>query len=432
MKTLAKTAFLFYYVKTTILNRKRADFDGAVIIVSNHPSTIMDPLNVCTRVPRMVNFLANASMFKTKFGGWFFRTFFCIPVERYKDTDGKPLNNDKAFEKAINHLSKGNIIFMCPEGSSESERHLRTIKTGCGRIAMATEKANDFKLNLRILPVGLTYAHGTKFRDEVVVNFGKMIQVADFQKSAAKDAFEDVRKLTEEISNRLSEVMINARDKAEDLFIKKLEAIQQTEHPLKAENHFFRVKNLIKNFHEAQEKNSARMTAFSEKVNAYFQQLTEINTSDRAFKNAKNTLADWLILFLGFPFFLIGYLSHFLPTAIPKYVNNRFNNSEAFIPTFQAMTGLVTFPFFYFLQTLLVHLIIGNGWITLAYFLTIIPFGLVAEKYRNFWKGVKERRNAANFKKQHPDLFAQFYEMREEILEKMRQFSGEGQELVEG
>ena len=65
---------------------------------------------------------------------------------------------------------------MCPEGSSETERHLRPIKTGCGRIAMGTEKANNFGLGLRILPVGLTYKDGQKFRDEVVVNFGKMIQ----------------------------------------------------------------------------------------------------------------------------------------------------------------------------------------------------------------------------------------------------------------
>ncbi len=423
VKTIAKIAFWFFYAKTTILNRKRAKVEGAVIIVSNHPATMMDPLNVCTRVPRMVNFLANSGMFKTKFGNWFFSTFYCIPVERYKDTGGKPLNNDKAFEKAIAHLSKGKMLFMCPEGTSYSERHLRKIKTGCGRIAMATAKAHDFKLNLRILPVGLTYSDGTTFRDKVVVNFGKMIQVADFQKNAANETFEDVKKLTEEVSNRLGELMINARDKAEDLFIKKLEAIQQTENPLKEDKHFFRVKNLIKNFHEAQEKNSTALTVFSEKVNTYFQQLTTIDSSDQAFKNSKNSFFDWLILIIGFPFFLFGYLSHFLPTIFPKYVNNRFNSSDAFAPTFKSMTGLVTFPLFYFLQTLLVHLIVGNGWITLAYFLLIIPLGLVAEKYMIFWKTVKERRNAANFKKKNPDLSAQFQQMRAEILERLIQLS---------
>lgn len=395
--------------------------EGAVIIVSNHPATMMDPLNVCLRVPRMVNFLANASMFKTKFGNWFFNTFYCIPVERYKDTGGKPLNNDQAFAKAIAHLGKKKLLFMCPEGSSYSERHLRQIKTGCGRIAMATAKAHDFKLNLRILPVGLTYENGTTFRDKVVVNFGKMIQVADFQKNAANEAFEDVRKLTEEIGNRLSELMINARDKAEDLFIKKLEAIQQTEHPLKAEKHFFRVKNLIKNFHEAQEKNGAHWAGFSKNVNNYFQQLTAIDTTDKAFKYSKNSVLDWLILIVGFPFFLIGYLNHFLPTFFPRYVNNRFNSSPAFAPTYKSLTGLLTFPIFYFLQTLAVHLIFNNWWITLVYFLTIIPFGLIAEKYMNFWQMIKERRNAANFKKKNPDLSAQFQQMREEILGQLMQ-----------
>lgn len=369
----------------------------------------------------MANFLANAGMFKTRFGNWFFNTFYCIPVERYKDTKGKPLNNDKAFEKAIAHLSKEKILFMCPEGSSNSERHLRPIKTGCGRIAMATAKANDFKLNLRILPVGLTLEDGTTFRDKVVVNFGKMIQVADFKKYVAKDSFEDVRKLTEEIGNRLSELMVNARDRAEDLFIKKLEAIQQTEVPLNEEKHFYRAKELIKNFHQAQEKNSANLTVFSEKVNTYFQQLTEIKTSDRAFKNSSNTVLDWFILLIGFPFFLIGAVSHYLPMVIPKMVNNKFNpkNPNSFSPTFKSLTGLLTFPLFYGLQTLLVHLVFGNGWITLVYFLSLIPFGLLAEKYLNFWQIVKERRNAANFKKQNPDLSAQFQQLRSEILEKL-------------
>lgn len=413
---MTKISFWFYYVKSTVLNKKRSEVEGAVIIVSNHPATLMDPLNVCTRVPRMVNFLANASMFKTKFGNWFFNTFYCIPVERYKDTGGKPLNNEQAFDKAIAHLSKGNILFMCPEGMSESERHLRPIKTGCGRIAMATEKANNFELNLRVLPVGLTYEHGTKFRDKVVINFGEMIQVSDFQEFVEVEDFLDVRKLTEEIGNRLSELMIDANNKAEDLFLKKLESILQTEHPLNEEQHFFRVKNLLKNIHQAQEKDAEKMLVFRNKVNRYFQQLTEISSNDFGLKNAKNKLSHWLILLIGFPFFLFGYLNHFFPIIIPKFVNDRFNDSEAFIPTFKAMTGLVTFPLFYFVQTLLVHLIFDNEWVTLAYFLLIVPSGLIAEQYLNFWKRVKGCWNAANLKKKSSDLFVQVYQIREDIL----------------
>ena len=418
-KSLVKISFWFFYAKTTILNRKRGDFEGPVIVVSNHPATMMDPLNVVARIPRIAHFLANASMFKTKFGNWFFNTFFCIPVERYKDTGGKPLNNEQAFDKAIAHLSKGNVLFVCPEGSSFSERHLRPIKTGCGRIAMATAKANDFKINLRILPVGLTYADGTTFRDKVVINFGKMIQVADFQQYSFEDTFEDVRKLTEEIGQRLSELMVNARDKAEDIFIKKLEAIQQTELPLGEEKHFFRVKNLLQNFHQAQEKNGIYWSVFCEKVNTYFQQLTEIGSSDYGFKHAQNSWKDWLILIVGFPVFLFGYLNHYLPTFIPDRVYQYFKPDVSFAPTYKSLTGVITFPLFYFLQSVGVHLLFGNGWITLIYILLLIPSGLIAERYLIFWNKVKERKNAAQFKQSNPDLFLQFQEMRADILEKL-------------
>jgi len=422
-KLLAKVVFWFFYSKTTVLNREKGDFEGATIVVSNHPATMLDPLNVVTRVSRMSFFLANASLFKTRFNNWFFNTFYCIPVERYKDTGGKPLNNADAFRRAIEHLSKGNILFLCPEGLSETERHLRPIKTGCGRIALATEQAHDFQLNLRILPVGLTYTDGRAFRDKVIVNFGDRFKVSDFQQYTGEDGFEAVRELTEEIERRLSDLIINAKDRTEDLFLQKLEIIQQTNAPLAHKEHYFRTKKLLKNYHKALEKGITKETDFKAIVNGYFNELNEQKINDFALKNPKRSLGSWLLLFVSFFPFLFGFLNNYLSIQIPSWIDKKFAGDSSFSPTFKVLSGLILLPLFYFLQTLIVHLIFGNWWITLGYFLLLLPSFFIAEWWWALYEKTKKSSIAATLKKKNTAWFERILSMRNEIEKIMAKIS---------
>jgi 1-acyl-sn-glycerol-3-phosphate acyltransferase len=129
---------------------------------------MLDPLNAAEEIQTEVFFLANAGLFKNPVAGWILRKLYCIPIQRYEDTGGKPLNNKASFEQAIRHLAQGGCLYIAPEGTSYVNRRLRKLKTGTARIAFATESSHDFQLGLCILPVGLNYSDPTQFRSQLL------------------------------------------------------------------------------------------------------------------------------------------------------------------------------------------------------------------------------------------------------------------------
>ena len=86
---------LFYAKKYFINPAPLKKIKRPAIIVSNHPSTLMDPLNVSKEVNGIVFFLANAGMFKHWFSNWFFSTCYCIKIERKEDVGAKRMDETK-------------------------------------------------------------------------------------------------------------------------------------------------------------------------------------------------------------------------------------------------------------------------------------------------------------------------------------------------
>lgn len=248
LKFIVKIAIRIYYRKITIVNRERLHFQGPAIVVSNHPCTLMDPLNVgvCARAP--FYFLANAGLFKSKFGNWFFNTFYCIPIARMQDTGGKPVNNAAAFARCDAHMVKGGTLFIAPEGDSWMRRRVSKLKTGTVRIAFNSEEQHDYNLDLKIVPVGLTYSNPTAFRGDVLVNVGEYLYVKDFKQQYEKDPIEATRAVTQVLEDLLRDLTIDTIDDAEDLFVKQLEAILKNQTSLKPEATFHRAKKFNPRF----------------------------------------------------------------------------------------------------------------------------------------------------------------------------------------
>jgi len=187
-KYIVDGSFRLFYSKTTIFKKEKLNPKGPCIIVANHPSTMMDPLNVVSRIKPQVHFLANGGLFLTKFNRWFFSTFYCIPIYRKIDTKGGKTENADSFIAANAHLEKGGLLYIAPEGTSYPPRQMKKLKTGFARIAFAAEAANDFELGLTILPIGLSYTNTKEFKAEVILNPGELIRVSDFKAEYEADA----------------------------------------------------------------------------------------------------------------------------------------------------------------------------------------------------------------------------------------------------
>ncbi|HKK80402.1 MAG TPA: 1-acyl-sn-glycerol-3-phosphate acyltransferase, partial [Phaeodactylibacter sp.] len=231
LKGLTKLSLRLYYPNADLLNIQRLKYKGGSILVSNHPNTLIDPLNAASRVPKIVHFLANASLFGTPFTYWFFNTFFCIPVERPQDTKGKPINNQAAFAKSHRFLARGGCLFIAPEGGSEMERRVRPFKTGTARIALGAEAKADFKLGLRILPVGLSYEHPERFRSHMIVNACEPILVSEYAELYREDSIAAARQLTKELEERVRNATIDTQSPEEDKAILAMEQLLRNSQP---------------------------------------------------------------------------------------------------------------------------------------------------------------------------------------------------------
>jgi 1-acyl-sn-glycerol-3-phosphate acyltransferase len=419
-KGLVLLAGRFFYENITIANPQYRRFDNPCILISNHPSTALDPLNTAVRVNAKVFFLANASLFKTRFTNWFFNTFYCIPIERQQDTNGRPLDNAASFERASLHLAGGGCLYIAPEGSSFVERRLRKIKTGTSRISLAAEQRNNFELGLTIQPVGLNYSDPTRFRSRLLLIFGPPIKVADFRPAPGEDDFSAVQRLTAAVETALANLLINCQDEAEDHRLAVLECMLQNEQPLPPLEAFQRTRAALARLHAWKADAPAAASSFEEKLDAYAGQLQQLQTADANIKGSTlPVLTTCLQLLATLPLFLAGLLLHLPATWTAGQLSNHLNKDKHWVPTYKFLAGIVFYLFFLGIQCWIAGGLAGATGV-LALLALFYPLGLVADWWLGKWQALATHFRTAALKKKQPEVWRKLTEERTQLLSAAR------------
>lgn len=420
-KLLIWAGIRVYYDERTVVNENQALIKGPCIVVSNHPSTVLDPFNAVVYLPRIVYFLANASLFKNKVSAWLLNRLFCIPVERLKDTGGQPLDNRASFVRAIRHLSGGGCMYIAPEGSSYVERHLRKLKTGVARIGLDTESENNFQLGLRILPVGLNYSDPTKFRSKLLTVYGEPVHVASFRKDFEENRISATRKLMAHLEEKLQPLLINTRDKAEDKLLAHLETILHHHAPLPPYQEFLRTKKLLANLRTYETSDPTGFAALRQQVFSYFEKIKATGTSDAGLSLPFRP-AEGMALALALPVATVGYVNHFLPCFFAGKINDWLNDDFDWTPTYKYIAGYITYPLFIWLQLWLVGHFTRPVWVWI-YFLSIVPTGLAASWFLKKGKLLVEKWRAGSLANKKPRLMAEMLVQRQELVQQALQLA---------
>ena len=395
VKSITKFSFRLFYSKQTKVNIQHLhDVDRPCILVSNHPSTMMDPINVAKEINGIVFFLANASMFKHWFANWFFTTFYCIKVERPADVNGRKIQNTKTFELANDFLVRRNgVLYIAIEGGSKLERRLRPNKTGAARIAFAAENSKDFNLGLTVIPVGLTYSDPRHLQGEVIINVGDPIAIADYKSIWKNDNRQGVQKLTDDIESRLQSLLMHTdpTEEAVEVLSQQLETLDRNSKDLPfwetIQLSLKRLPILKQLFHQ----NPKGFATKQQQVQTYFEQLDQLKITDKTVLQA-NTGLDYLKLVLGFPLFLYGYINNFLAIGIPGFITKKMKLYPGYDPAVKTMSALLTVPFFYYLQSYLLAPYFPAPYWRWIYVASLIPIGLVAWYYMGLAQTVAQRR----------------------------------------
>lgn len=88
------------------------------------------------------------------------------------------------YTEVTKSLSEGTCICLFPEGGSHDRPDLLPLKAGVAVMALAAmasmrKENKDTKQRVNIVPCGLNYFHGHRFRSHVLVEFGKPVEVSD-------------------------------------------------------------------------------------------------------------------------------------------------------------------------------------------------------------------------------------------------------------
>ncbi|GAB2944608.1 hypothetical protein GCM10027048_06820 [Hymenobacter coalescens] len=405
MKPPVQLALRVFFRRLEIRHPERLQTPGPLLVAANHPNTLMDPLLVAANRRRgQLFFLAKSTFFQNPVSRWFFERSNCIPVYRRQDVetgdaqispDELAALNEKAFGRSYDHLGRGGLLMIFPEGTSIAERRLRPLKTGAARIALGAEARHDFRLGVRILPVGLNYSASTRFRSDVLIFPAEPIVVADYAAQYRQDPEAAADALTEELRRRLEAHLVVTRDDAEDALVRQVEATfgqyLVPEHDEGSPYEEFQLtRTLLQGVAWFEHHDPEHLHELRQQVTDYSAALHRLRLSDEALQRSslpgnrlRRGFVNALKVLLGFPVYAYGALNNYLPYIIPSLVAKRATQDVEFIAPLMMVTGMLTFGLLYPLQIGLVHRLTGNGWLTLLYALSLPVTGFYALYYWN-------------------------------------------------
>jgi 1-acyl-sn-glycerol-3-phosphate acyltransferase len=196
-------SFIYYRVRFA---GERVPASGPVLLVANHPNSLLDPTLVVAAAHRPVRFLAKAPLFSDPGVGWLVRAAGAIPVHRRSDDPTQMGRNEDAFRAVHEALAEGAAVGIFPEGVSHSEPSIVPLRTGAARIALGAAVRTG--ASFPVIPVGLVFRQKDVFRSEVLVFRGAPVAWNDLAPCGIDDAGA-VRQLTDRIAESLRSVTLN-------------------------------------------------------------------------------------------------------------------------------------------------------------------------------------------------------------------------------
>lgn len=179
---------------------------GPVLLVANHPNSLLDPMLVVAAARRPVRFLAKAPLFDDARIGWAVKAVGAIPVYRRQDDATQMDRNADMFRAAYDVLGQGGAVGLFPEGISHNQPGMVPLKTGAARLALGA--AARVGRAFPIVPVGIVLRDKAIFASEALSLRGARVAWDDLAGRGPDDA-EAVHRLTGRIDDALRAVTVN-------------------------------------------------------------------------------------------------------------------------------------------------------------------------------------------------------------------------------
>jgi 1-acyl-sn-glycerol-3-phosphate acyltransferase len=394
LKFLIGIGIRLYYREIHVKNLRALSCSEPFIIVANHPNTLIDAWIVALYAKRKTYYLTKGTFFNSPLKNWFLRRLHMIPINRNREEKIHGVNNSDSFEACYEVLENGNCLVIFPEGNSIMERLLRELKTGTARIALQTEFQNRGLLGLRIVPLGLFYTEGDRFRSAIHVEFGESLRVKDYLALYQDNKTAGIKTLTADIRNRMEDILLPPADKEEEMLVNKMIRLlsfgKRSKSVQNIFDHFRRLQSLLIMLRQ----NSEERISLTRKVEELYNKLTVhtpvfFSQGPMYLPKTSRTEMFWhaMVFIIASPLMLFGIINNILPFkltgwSVPKMVKNR----EFYAPV-AILFGLLAYPIQYGISTYLFSILYAaNSWQMILYFLFLPISGMISfYLFRNFY-----------------------------------------------
>lgn len=177
--------------------------DGAVILVPNHCTTLMDALVVLQVKKSVTVFGARADMFKNKTAASILRWLKIVPLARLRDGASELTKNYAVFDEISEALAHNVPFCIFAEGTHRPQREVQPIRKGVFRIAELARQ--NLNVPLYLVPVGLDFDDFFEYMSGLTIRFGHAMDASEFEGRDSRELTEMLRGKIQELSDHRSD-----------------------------------------------------------------------------------------------------------------------------------------------------------------------------------------------------------------------------------
>lgn len=354
-----------------------------IIFSPNHQNALSDPMAILLNTNFQPVWLARADIFKNKTAAAILKFLKIMPVYRMRDGKENLSKNDETFSASVKVLENNFALGLFPEAAHSGKRQMLSHKKAVPRIVfMAVEKAQN-DIDIHIIPTGIYYSHYWKFNRNLIVNFGKPIRANEFGDEFKQNESAAILSMRQRIIDEMEPVVLDIKSTQ---YYNDFETIREVygKHYLKRQNQKFSILNLfksdqklVKQLDELETKNPEETKTIVNEVNDYISKIKKLKIRSWLPENPKLNFAaiglNKLILILGLPVFIFGFVFNAIPFFIIDTITKKKLKDKAFWSTFFLVLGIILFPIFYLIEFFAFSWLIDEFWLRIL-FLVSMPF----------------------------------------------------------
>jgi hypothetical protein len=344
-----------------------------------------------------------------------------LPVYRIRDGFSTVKANDEIFLKTIDVLKNKNGLVILPEGDHVGFRRLRQLKKGICRVAFQADEATDFKLKIKIIPVGVEYSNYSRMRQVLTVVYGKPVEVSEYHQLYKDSPEKALNVLRTRLSTEIKKVMVHIESEDDYEAIDELRSIINGRY---SDNmkfpKLFRDRNLIDKINRLKVSDPQTYNKICSLSLQVKKKSKDLNITYRLLQKKKHPL-DWLIagltgLFLTFPIWLFGNIFTLTFLSLPE-LQIRKTKDLQFHSTIRFGISLVLAFIFLPVYLVISLIIFSPWWLAVIIFLTIPVAGIFAWNYNILFRRIIGGFRVRNYMRKNNSDYSDLRKNYDELYE---------------